>query len=110
MNHILWECEMPLLTARKEVYAWIKEGKKTIDVRKGRGRSGDVAVFQCGTSHLRLPIIKRETGMLTEVIRIDNFREVIPTAECLEDALHYIELIYGSCEGVFTAYYFRLIE
>lgn len=90
---------------KKEIYAWLKDGRKTIDVRKGHGRNGDIAVFQCGSSHLRLPIIKRETGKLTEVIRKDNYRQVIPTAESLEDALCYLRMLYGLDSGIFTAYY-----
>ena len=36
---------MPLLMAKKEVFAWLKAGVKTVDVRKGNGRRGDIAVF-----------------------------------------------------------------
>lgn len=96
---------MPLLTVRKEVYAWLREGKKTIDVRKGLGRKGEIAVFQCGASHLRLPIVKRETGKLAEVIRKDNYKQIVPPAERLEDALGYLKMLYGTYDGVFTAYY-----
>jgi ASC-1-like (ASCH) protein len=96
---------MPLFPAKKEVYAWLKEGKKTIEVRKGQARNGNTAVFQCGASYLRFPIVKRETGKLTEVIRKDNYKQVIPIAQCLEEALDYIQTLY-SIEGcVFTAYY-----
>ena len=75
---------MPLFFAKKEVYAWLKEGKKTIDVRKGNVRQGEVAVFQCGDSYLRFPIVKKETGKLTEIIRPDNYKQIIPTAQSLE--------------------------
>ncbi len=96
---------MPLFPAKKEVYAWIKDGKKTIDVRKGPAWRGDTAVFQSGANYLRLPIIKKETGRLTEVIRNDNYRQVIPSAENLEAALSYLFELYGADGGVFTAYY-----
>jgi len=99
---------MPLLTAKKEVYAWLKDGKKTIDVRKGRARRGEVAVFQCGPNHLRFPIVKRETGSLTEVVRNDNYKQVIPTAICLEDAILYFHELYGNDGKVFTAYYLKI--
>jgi hypothetical protein len=91
--------------AKKEVFVWLKAGTKTIDVLKGDARRGAVAVFQSGANYLELPIIRKETGKLTEVIRQDNFRLVIPTAETLEDALSYLRGIYGVSDGVFTAYY-----
>jgi len=96
---------MPLFPAKKEVYAWLKDGKKTIEVRKGQARNGNTAVFQCGASYLRFPIVKRETGKLTEVIRKDNYKQVIPTAECLEEALDYLQTLYCVEGCVFTAYY-----
>lgn len=98
---------MPLLTVKKEVFAWLKDGKKNIDVRKGRARRGEVAVFQCGSSYLRFPIVKRETGDLFEVIRSDNYKQVIPTANSLEDALIYLQELYGLDDKVFTAYYLK---
>jgi ASC-1-like (ASCH) protein len=102
---------MPLFPSKKEVYTWLKDGKKTIEVRKGQARNGNTAVFQCGASYLRFSIVKRETGKLAEVIKEDNYKAVIPTAECLEDALGYLLILYGADSGVFTAYYLtRQIE
>ena len=91
--------------AKKEVFLWLKTGSKTIDVRKGAPSNGDIAKFQCGPYHLELPIVKKETGKLVEVIRQDNYKSVIPTARTREDALHYLRAIYGTDEGVFTAYH-----
>ncbi|MCX8150380.1 MAG: hypothetical protein N3D85_02605 [Candidatus Bathyarchaeota archaeon] len=98
---------MPLLPVKKEVFNWIKAGYKTIDVRKGNPAHGDIAVIQCGNSHLRLPIIKIETGYLTDVIHADNFRLVVPTAATLRDALDYLERLYCTKGGIFTAYYLQ---
>lgn len=96
---------MPLFPAKKEVFAWIKDGEKTIDVRKGKPAKGEVAVIQCGNNYLRLPIVKTETGQLTEVITADNFKLVIPSATTLAAALGYLRGLYGADDGVFTAYY-----
>jgi hypothetical protein len=96
---------MPLFPAKKEVYAWIKDGKKTIDIRKGNARQGNTAVIQSGAHHLRLSIVKKETGKLTDVIRNDNYQQVIPSAENLKAALDYLCGLYGEGSGVFTAYY-----
>jgi ASC-1-like (ASCH) protein len=96
---------LPLFMAKREVFAWLKAGAKTIDVRKGPAWKGDVAVFQCGNHYLELPIVKKETGKLTDVIRQDNYLLVIPTAKSLEEALYYLQRIYGVENGVFTAYH-----
>ena len=60
---------MPLFMVKKEVFEWIRTGQKTIELRRGRAREGDKAVFQCGRNSLRGIIIKKEEGMLTEVFR-----------------------------------------
>ena len=91
--------------ARKEVFEWLAQGKKTIDVRKGNPRDGDIAVFQSGPRTLRLRIVKKESGRLEEVLRLDNFRAVIPSALELDDAVDYLQRIYGISDGIFTAYY-----
>jgi ASC-1-like (ASCH) protein len=99
------ETWLPLFMAKKEVFQWLKEGTKTIDVRKGNARHGDTAVFQSGPNCLEFLIIRKETGLLTEVIRQDNFRSVIPTAKTLDDAICYLQRLYAVNDGVFTAYH-----
>jgi len=96
---------VPLFPAKREVFAWIKDGKKTIDVRKGKARRGEVAVFQFGRNCLRRRIIKKETGRLTDVIKADNYRSIIPTAKSLQEAQDYLRGIYEEFNGLFTAYY-----
>lgn len=96
---------MPLFMAKKQVYGWLQKGTKTIDVRKGKPRRGDIAVFQSGFKYLRLPILKLETGSLDEVIRKDNFAQVIPDAASLEEAKRYLRQLYSAYQGNFTAYY-----
>ncbi len=96
---------MPLLYAKKEVFQWLKSGQKTIDVRKGQPLNGDEAVFQCGRFVLRLRIVGRESGRLGDVVRVDNYKRVIPSAGSLDEALAYFYGLYGDCEGVFTAYH-----
>ncbi|MGD6809679.1 MAG: hypothetical protein ACQCN3_08285 [Candidatus Bathyarchaeia archaeon] len=78
---------------------------KTIDVRRGKPRRGAFAVFQCGPQVLRLQIVGVECGLLGEVVRVDNFLHVIPSADCLEVALGYVQGLYPGYGGVFTAYY-----
>ena len=96
---------MPLFFAKKEVFQWLLQGQKTIDVRKGNPKPGKIAVFQSGSRILRSTIVKTECGQLTDILRSDNFKAVIPSAEVLEDAIDYLRGIYGADEDVFTAYY-----
>jgi hypothetical protein len=96
---------MPLLYARKEVFQWLRQGAKTIDVRKGTPLGGEFAVFQCGPQILKLRIVARESGKLDEIIRADNFLRVIPSADALSNALAYLRGLYPGYDGVFTAYH-----
>lgn len=50
-------------------------------------------------------IIKTEEGKLTDVPRQDNYKNIIIHASTLEEAITYIKKLYGTTEGVFTAYY-----
>jgi hypothetical protein len=47
----------------------------------------------------------RGVGKLADVVRLDNYKRVIPVAGSLEEAIAYICRLYGDCEGVFTAYH-----
>ncbi|XHH08467.1 MAG: hypothetical protein ACFCUE_12980 [Candidatus Bathyarchaeia archaeon] len=96
---------MPLLYARKEVFQWLMQGIKTIDIRKGKPLNGEFAVFQCGPQVLRLRIVGVESGLLVDLVRVDNFLRVIPTAGGLEAALAYVQGLYPGYGGVFTAYF-----
>ena len=100
--------DLPLLYVRKEAFNWLKQGKKTIDIRKGNPKRGENIVFQSGPHTLRFRIVKKESGQLEEILRLDNYRQVIPSAVELSDAVDYLRLIYGICDGVFTAYHVEL--
>ena len=97
--------KLPLFFAKKEVFEWLVQHKKTIDIRKGNPKPGEIAIFQSGPHILRLKISKKEYGMLTEILRLDNFKAVIPSAVALGDAVDYLRRLYGVYDGVFTAYY-----
>jgi len=98
---------VPLFMVKKEVFEWVKSGKKTVEVRRGNARKGEEAVFQCGAHILRLQITKKETGRLDEIVRQDNFKAIIPTANSLDETIRYIQSLYGTTEGVFSAYYLK---
>ena len=72
---------------------------------KGKPKSCNIAVFQSGLNVWRLKIVKTEVGLLSEILHLDNFNAVIPSALELEDVINYLKRIYGACDGVFTAYY-----
>jgi ASC-1-like (ASCH) protein len=96
---------LPVFRTKKEAFEWLSTGEKTIDVRKGNGQRGDTAVYLSGRRVLRLKIANRETGHLSEVVRSDNFKLVIPSAGSVEGAVAYLRLIYDGYDGVFTAYH-----
>ena len=96
---------LPLFRTKKEAFKWLTSSKKTIDVRKGNPYRGEVAVYLSGRKVLRMRIVKRETGRLSEVVRSDNYRLVIPSALVIDDALVYLRGLYDGYDGVFTAYY-----
>lgn len=101
---------MPLLFAKKEVFKWLAQGLKTIDVRKGNRLSGDIVVFRSGPQSLTFRIVKSESGELKDILRLDNFRAIIPSAVALGDAVSYVRNLYGGYDGVFTAYYIEPIR
>ncbi len=105
LKHFFGAQHLPLFFAKKEVFQWLSQGQKTIDVRKGNPKPGEIAVFQSGPRILRLKIVKKECGKLADILRLDNFKAVIPSAVVLEDAVGYLKEIYGFDGGAFTAYY-----
>jgi ASC-1-like (ASCH) protein len=95
---------LPSFLAKKEIFEWLKQGKKTIDVRKGNPQYGGNVLFVCGPYRLAMRIVDIQSGQLTDLIRQDNFRQVIPSAQSVDDALAYLRRIYDDCDGIFTAY------
>ena len=96
---------MPLFRTKKEPFEWLASSKKTIDVRKGNPHEGEVAVYLSGRRTLRMRVVKRESGRLAEIVRSDNYKQVIPSAVVVDDALAYLRVLYDGYEGIFTAYY-----
>ncbi|MCW4024358.1 MAG: hypothetical protein NWF01_04895 [Candidatus Bathyarchaeota archaeon] len=96
---------MPVFFTKKEYFQAIKEGKKTIDVRRGRPLQGGTAVFLSGPHKLRMKIVGLETGKLADLIREDNFRLIVPWAGSLRDVLSVLNLLYFGVDGDFTAYH-----
>jgi ASC-1-like (ASCH) protein len=93
---------------KKEVFEWIKTRQKTIELRKGKAKAGEQAVFQCGRNILRGKIIGKDEGNLSILLHNPNFKEIIPTANSTQEAIAYIEKLYGKTDGTFTAYRFAL--
>jgi len=98
----------PLFMVKKEVFEWVKTGQKTIELRRGKAKAGDRAIFQCGRNILRGIIISKDEGNLLALLRNLNFKDIIPTANSIEEATAYIKKLYGTIDGTFTAYRFAL--
>jgi len=69
---------LPTFLTKKEVFPWLLEGKKTIDIRKGTPMRGDTVVFMSGRNILRRRILKKQAGKLMEVVSKDNYMQIIP--------------------------------
>jgi ASC-1-like (ASCH) protein len=97
---------MPVFFTKKEYFQAIQQGKKTIDIRKGRPKQGGTAVFLSGPRKLRMKITGRETGKLADIVGEENFRFIVPWAGSLEYALAVLRGIYVGEDGDdFTAYH-----
>ncbi len=83
---------------------WLKSGEKTIDVRKGSPKQCDRVCFVSGPYRLEMRVVGCRSGWLSELIRSDNFRLVVPSAGSVEEAWAYLGRFYGAYDGVFTAY------
>ena len=101
---------MPVFRTKKEAFEWLSTGKKTVDIRKGKPVLGGVAVYLSGRNVLRMKIVNAQTGELREVVRLDNYKVVIPTAVNLDEAVIYVQSLYPEYVGVFTAYYIAPLE
>ncbi len=99
---------MPFFYAKKEVFQWLKENKKTIDIRKGMPHKGSTAVFQSGPQTLRRRVVRTEWGKLLDIVRQDNYQLIIPSAKSLGEAIEYLRGLYCEYDGVFTAYYIEI--
>ena len=95
---------------KKEVFEWIKTGRKTIELRKGKAKAGDEAVFQCGRDILRGKIVRRDEENLQTLLQSLDFKRILPTANSVGEAKAYIEKLYGTTDATFTAYQFSLIK
>jgi hypothetical protein len=96
---------LPVFRTKKEAFQWLNSGQKTIDIRKGSPHKGDIAVYLCGRKVLKLRILRKETGTLREIVRLDNYRLIIPTACDVACAIDYLRGLYDGFDGGFTAYY-----
>jgi len=61
---------MPLFMVKKEVFEWRRAGRKSVELRRGRARQGDNAVFQHGQNILRRIILKKEEDKKYEVAEL----------------------------------------
>jgi hypothetical protein len=56
----------------ESVSEWIRNGQKSIELRKGKCKNGDDAVFQCESKILRGKIIIKEEGTLKDLLKPDT--------------------------------------
>jgi ASC-1-like (ASCH) protein len=101
---------MPAFLTKKQVYDWIRAGEKTIELRSGKSLNGENITFISGRRQtVKARILKKQEGKLPEVLNVETYMKIVPTARSLEEAVAFVKQIYDSTDGVFTTYEFRLI-
>ncbi len=95
---------MPLFPVKKEVFEWIRENKKTVEIREGRSKRGNEAVFRSGRNVARRKIVETREGRLRYLLLYYGFKKVIPTVHTLEETLRFYEGLGHDINGTFTAY------
>jgi len=96
---------MPLFRTKREYFEWIENGQKTVDLRRGKAKQGDFAVFLCGRKVVRKRIIKRVEGEVCELITEKNYCQFVPVAHSRNEVLARLKKLYSDVDGTFTAYY-----
>ncbi len=100
---------MPTFLTKKQVYEWIRRGDKTIDLRRGKQRSGDTIVFVSGNrQYIKARILRKQQGSFQELLNEDTYKKIVPTAKNLDEAVIFIKQIYPSTDEIFTAYEFQV--
>ena len=102
---------MPAFLTKKEVFEWIRTGRKNVELRRGKIQNGDAITFLNGRNEsLSGRILRKKEGTLEDVLNAMNYKQIIPTAKNLDEAKAFIRRLYPSTEGIFTAYEFEIEE
>ena len=100
---------MPAFLTKKEVFEWIRKGRKNVELRRGRIQNGDAITFLNGRNEsLSGRILRKKEGTLEDVLNAMNYKQIIPTAKNLDEAKAFIRRLYPTTEGTFTAYEFEI--
>ncbi len=100
---------MPTFLTKKEVYDWIRNGEKTIELRSGKPMQGTNITFLNGRRQtVKARILRKREGKLEELLNVATYRKIVPTAGSLDEAIAFVKGIYPMTEGTFTAYEFQL--
>ena len=102
----IWVSLYASFKSKKRSFRMDQNGKENYRHTQRLRREGDTAYIQSGKDHLKLRIVRKEYGKLEEVITQQNYKLVIPTAKTVQDAIDYLQDIYGKqYGGTYTAYY-----
>lgn len=93
---------MPLLEESEEGFDLVIRGLKTAIIKRGSPLPGNVAAIRCGSRITHATIVKKESGRLSRVLRLDNYRRFFPNAKSYEEAIRSIS---NSPGHVFTGYH-----
>ena len=100
---------MPAFRTKKEVHEWIRSGRKTIELRRGKAQNGENITFLNGRNQMvKGRILKKREGNIGDVLNAATYKRIVPTARNLGEAMEFIKHIYSTLEGTFTTYEFEI--
>jgi ASC-1-like (ASCH) protein len=100
---------MPAFLTKKEVFEWIRTGRKNVELRRGKTQNGDAITFLNGRNEsLNGKILRKKEGNFEELLNALNYKQIIPTAKNIDEAKAFIKKIYPTTEGTFTTYEFEI--
>lgn len=95
---------MPLFPVKKQVFEWIRQDRKTVEIKEGKSKKGNEAVFRSGRNMVRKKIIETKEGRLRYLLLHYGFKKVVPIAHTLEETFRFYETLGHNINGIFTAY------
>ena len=102
---------MPAFLTKKEVFEWIRTGRKNVELRRGKVQNGDAITFLNGRKEsLSGRILRKKEGTLEDVLNAMNYKRITPPPKNLDEAKALIRRLDPSTAGIFTAYEFEIEE
>lgn len=89
------------MNLQKKNFDDIVSGKKTIEIRlldekRSKIHKGDIIRFWCSNKYVDTIVLSCMKGNINQLLTVDNFKNSIPDAETLNEAISVYNKIYGN--------------